>query len=186
MNTRIRILALGFIFVPLLAGPAQAADGGFYLGAGAGQSQWKDRPAQTAGQEFAESSTSYRAFAGYRLGVIPLIDLAPEIGYTDLGKADGTVGGTNTQYKAQAVDASLLVIFPITFVDLYGRLGVASVKLDKTFNGATSSSSGASEMYGLGVGVRLGKIGVRAEYDRVNVKDLKSLDVGMVSVYFQF
>jgi hypothetical protein len=60
------------------------------------------------------------------------------------------------------------------------------VNLDRTFNGATTSSSGTSEMYGLGVGVRLGKIGVRAEYDRVNVKDLKSLDVGMVSVYFQF
>jgi len=186
MNTLIRIVALDFIFVLLLAGPAQAADSGFYLGAGAGQSQWKDRPAQTAGQEFSESSTSYRGFAGYRFGLIPLIDLAPEIGYMDLGKADGTVGGTNAQYKAQGVDASLLVIFPITFVDLYGRLGVMNVNLDRTFNGATTSSSGTSEMYGLGVGVRLGKIGVRAEYDRVNVKDLKSLDVGMVSVYFQF
>jgi hypothetical protein len=125
-------------------------------------------------------------FAGYRLGVIPFIDLAPEIGYMDLGKAEGTVGGTNTQYKAQGVDASLLVIFPITIFDLYGRLGLTSVSLDRTFNGATTSSSGTSEMYGLGVGVRLGKIGVRAEYDRVNVKDLKSLDVGMVSVYLQF
>ena len=181
-----RILAPHFILVLLLAGPAQAADSGFYLGAGAGQSQWKDSPPQTAGQEFSESSASYRLFAGYRFGVIPFIDLAPEIGYMDLGKADGTVGGTNTQYKAQGVDASLLVIFPITIFDLYGRLGAMSVKTDKTFNGATSSSSGTSEMYGLGVGVRLGKIGVRAEYDRVNVKDIKSVDVGMVSVYFQF
>jgi len=186
MNTRIRFVTLEFVLVLLLAGPAQAADSGFYLGAGAGQSQWKDNPSQTAGQEFSESSTAYRGFAGYRFGLIPLIDLAAELGYMNLGKADSTVGGTNTQYKAQGVDASLLVIFPITLFDLYGRLGAMSVKTDKTFNGATSSSSGTSEMYGLGVGFRLGKIGVRAEYDRVNVKDLKSLDVGMVSVYFQF
>lgn len=186
MNSRIQIVALGFSIALLLAGPVQAADSGFYLGAGAGQSQWTDYPSQTAGQEVSESSTSYRGFAGYRLGVIPLIDLAAEIGYADLGKAEGTAGGTNVQYKAQGADASLLVIVPITFVDLYGRLGAMSVKLDKTFNGTTTSSSGTSGMYGLGVGFRFWKVGVRAEYDRIDVKDLKSLDVGTVSVYFQF
>jgi hypothetical protein len=80
MNTRIRITAaLGFASL-LLALPAQAADSGFYLGAGAGQAQVKD-------QNFSESSTPYRGFAGYRFGIIPLIDLAAEVGYMDLGKA---------------------------------------------------------------------------------------------------
>jgi hypothetical protein len=186
MNALIRIVVLGFTFLLLLAGPARAADSGFYLGAGAGQSQWKDNPSQTGGQEVSESSTSYRGFAGYRIGVIPLLDLAGEIGYADLGKAEGTVGGTSTQYKAQGADASLLVILPITFFDFYGRLGAMSVKLDKTFNGTTTSSSGTSGMYGLGVGFRFWKIGVRAEYDRIDIKDVKSLDLGMVSAYFQF
>jgi len=186
MNTCNRIVALGFALVLLLAGPAQAADSGFYLGAGVGQSQWTDQPSQTAGQQVSENSTSYRGFAGYRFGIIPLLDLAAEIGYMDLSKAEGTVGGTNVQYKAQGADASLLVILPITLFDMYARLGAMSVKLDKTFNGTTSSSTGTSGMYGLGVGFRLWKIGVRAEYDRIDVKDLKSLDVAMVSAYFQF
>jgi hypothetical protein len=185
MNTRIRITALGFAVVLLLAGPAQA-ESGFYLGAGAGQSQWTDDPAQTSGQEVSESSTSYRGFAGYRLGIIPFLDFAAEIGYADLGKAEGTVGGTNAQYKAQGADASVLVIVPITLFDFYGRLGAMRVDLDKTFNGQTTSSSSTSGMYGLGVGFRFWKIGVRAEYDRIDIKDVKTLDVGMVSAYFQF
>lgn len=186
MSTRIRVvLALGFASV-LLGGPAQAADSGFYLGAGVGSAQVKDRPPQTGGQEVSESSTPYRAFAGYRLGIIPILDFAAEIGYRDLGKAEGTTGATGTQYRAQGADASVLVIFPITLFDLYGRVGAMQVNLDKTFNGATTSSNGTAGLYGAGVGVRFWRIGVRAEYDRIDIKDLSSVDVGMVSVYFQF
>jgi OOP family OmpA-OmpF porin len=175
MNTRIRIAAaLGFASL-LLALPAQAADSGFYLGAGAGQAQVKD-------QNFSESSTPYRGFAGYRVGIIPLIDLAGEIGYTDLGKAEGSAGSV----KAHGADASALLIFPITIFDLYGRLGVMQVSLDKSLNGTSASSSGTAGVYGLGAGVRLGPIGVRAEVNRIDIKDLHSVDVEMLSVYFHF
>ncbi len=175
MNTRIRVMAaVGFTSV-LLAAPAQAADSGIYLGAGVGTAQEKD-------QNFSESSTPYRAFAGYRFGIIPIIDLAAEIGYMDLGKAEGSTGTV----KAHGADASVLLIFPITIVDLYGRLGVMQANLDKTLNGVSTSSSGTAGVYGVGAGVRLGPIGVRAEYDRIDIKDLHSADVGMVSVYFHF
>lgn len=186
MNTRASIAAaLGFASV-LLAGPAQAADSGFYLGVGAGQAKISDDPSQLSGQKFDESSTPYRGFAGYRIGIIPLVDLAGEIGYVDLRKAEGTIGGTTAQYKAQGADASLLVILPITIVDLFARVGVMQASVDKTFNGVTSSSSGTAGVYGAGVGVRLWRIGVRAEYNRIDMPDLKSVDVGMASVYFQF
>lgn len=175
MNNRIRVMAaVGFVSV-LLAVPARAADSGFYLGAGVGQAQVKD-------QSFSESSTPYRAFAGYRFGIIPLIDIAAEVGYMDLGKAENSAESV----KGHGADASALLIFPITIFDLYGRLGVMQVNLDKTLNGVSTSSSGSAGVYGLGVGVRLGPIGVRAEYDRVDVKNISSADVGMVSVYFHF
>lgn len=175
MNARIRVMAaLGFASA-LLAVPAQAAGSGFYLGAGTGQAQVKD-------QSFSESSTPYRGFAGYRFGIIPLIDLAAEIGYMDLGKAESSA----ETVKGHGADASVLLIFPITIFDLYGRLGAMQVNLDKTLNGVSTSSSGSAGVYGLGVGVRFGPIGVRAEYDRVDVKNISSADVATVSVYFQF
>jgi hypothetical protein len=175
MNTCIRIAAALGVASLLLALPAQAADSGIYLGAGVGQAQMKD-------QSFSESSTPFRGFAGYRFGIIPLIDLAAEIGYMDLGKAEGSGGSV----KAHGADASALLIFPITIFDLYGRLGVMQVNLDKTLNGVSTSSSGTAGVYGLGVGVRLGPLGVRAEYNRIDIKDLHSTDVGMLSAYFQF
>jgi len=178
MNTRIRIVAaLGFALA-LMTAWAQAADSGFYLGAGAGQAQISDNAS------FDESSTSYRGFAGYRLGVIPILDFAGEIGYSDLGSAES--GGTTAKYQAKGADASVLVIFPITILDLYGRFGAMKYDLDKTFSGATTSSSGTAGVYGVGLGLRFGPLGVRAEYDRIDIKELKSVDVGQVSVYFQF
>lgn len=174
MNIPVRIVAaLGV--ASMLAGPVQAAVSGFYLGGSAGQAQVKD-------ESFSESSTPNRGFAGYRFGIIPIIDLAAEIGYMDLGKAEGSIGTV----KAHGADASVLLIFPITVFDLYGRLGVMQVSLDKTFNGISTSSSGSAGVYGAGVGVRFGPLGLRAEYNRIDVKDLRSVDVEMLSVYFQF
>lgn len=186
MNTPIRIVAALGIASALLAGPAHAAGSGLYLGVGAGSAQLKDQPPQTGGQEVSGDSTPYRAFAGYRLGIIPIIDLAAEIGYMDLGKTEGTTGTTATQYKAHGADGSVLLIFPITIFDLYGRVGAMQVNLDKTFNGVTTSSNGTAGVYGAGLGVRLGPIGVRAEYNRIDVKDLRSVNVEMLSVYFKF
>jgi len=171
--------ALGFAAL-LVAGAVQAGESGFYIGAGAGQARMTDNAPN--GQEVTENSTPYRGFAGYRLGVIPILDFAAEIGYMDLGTAEGTTA----QFKAKGADASILVIFPITILDLFGRVGVMQVDLDKTFNGTTTSSSGSAGVYGAGVGLRFGPIGVRAEYNRIDIPNLESTDLGMVSVYFQF
>jgi hypothetical protein len=177
--------ALGFAAL-LAAGAAQAGESGFYIGAGVGQAQYSDNPPQTSGQQVSENSTPYRAFGGYRIGVIPILDFAGEIGYSNLGTASGTTAGVTTDYKAQGADASVLVIFPILLFDLYGRLGVMQYDLDRTFNGATTSNKGTAGLYGLGVGARFGPIGVRLEYNRIDIQELNNVDVGMASVYFQF
>jgi hypothetical protein len=56
--------------------------------------------------------------------------------------------------------------------------------VDNSINGSSTSSSAG--VYGLGAGVRLGPIGVRAEVNRIDIKDLHSVDVEMLSVYFHF
>ena len=167
----------------LLATASQAADSGFYVGGGVGQAMVE---ADSGGQSFDESSTSYRAFAGYRLGVIPILDLAGEIGYRDLGKAEGTVGGSAVSYQTKGADAAVLVIFPILGFDLFGKAGVFQYSLDKTVNGVTTGYDGTAPMYGAGVGFRFWRLGVRAEYEYLDVDETKKQQVGMVSVYFRF
>jgi OmpA-like transmembrane domain len=188
MSTFIRIAtALGMASM-LLAASAFAADSGLYLGAGAGKAQTIDHPPQTGGELFDEASTSYRAFGGYRLGVIPFLDFAGELGYTDLGSASGSVAGVTAEYKTQGVDGSVLVIVPILFFDVYGRLGAMQYQLNKTFNGATTSSKsdGTAGVYGVGVGLRFWKMGVRLEYNRIDIPEVNSVDVASTSAYFQF
>lgn len=180
-------IALAFAgALTLMATATQAADQGFYVGAGTGQAKVEDQPSQLSGQTFDESSTPYRVFGGYRLGLIPILDFAAEVGYRDLGKAEASVGGSSTTYQAKGADAAILAIFPILGFDLFGKAGVMQYDLDKTFNGVTTGHSGTAPLYGAGVGFRFWRLGIRAEYERIDIDEVKSMDVGMVSVFFRF
>lgn len=170
----------------LAAASAQAADEGFYVGLGTGQAQIKDNPSELGGARFDESSTPGRIFAGYRLGAIPILDFAGEIGYRDLGDAEGTVNGVASRYTIKGPDAAVLAIFPILGFDIFGKVGVMHYDLDKTFAGTTTGSTGTTPIYGAGVGFRFWRLGVRAEYERIDLDKVDTVDVGMVSVYFRF
>lgn len=184
-----RIDRIAMVFagaLALMATASQAADQGFYVGVGTGQAKVEDQPSQLGGPTFDESSTPYRVFGGYRLGVIPLLDFAAEIGYRDLGKAEGTIAGSTVKYQAKGADGAILAIFPLLGFDLFGKVGLMQYDLDKTFNGATTGYSGTAPLYGVGVGFRIWRLGIRAEYERIDIDELKSLDVGMVSATFRF
>lgn len=180
------LMITGAVALVCTAAPAMAADQGFYAGAGTGTAMVEDRPAQLGGAKVDESSTPYRIFAGYRLGMIPILDFAAEVGYRNLGEARGSSGANSFNYKLKGADASALVIFPFLGFDFFGKAGVIQYDLDKTFNGATTGFSGTAPLYGAGVGFRFWRLGVRAEVERLNVDELKSQDVGMVSVFFRF
>ncbi len=177
---------VGAVALIAAASPTLAADQGFYVGAGTGTAMVEDNPGQLTGAKVDESSTPYRVFGGYRLGMIPILDFAAEVGYRDLGEAKGTSGTSSFNYKLKGADASALVIFPILGFDFFGKAGVIQYDLDKTFNGATTGFSGTAPLYGAGVGFRFWRLGVRAEVERLDVDELQSQDVGMVSVFFRF
>lgn len=181
---RIAIVFAGAL--TLLATASQAADQGFYVGVGTGQAKVEDQPSQLGGPTFDESSTPYRVFGGYRLGLIPILDFAAEVGYRDLGKAEGTVAGSTVTYQAKGADGSILAIFPILGFDFFGKVGVMQYDLDKTFNGATTGYSGTAPLYGVGAGFRFWRLGIRAEYERIDIDDVKSMDIGMISATFRF
>ena len=54
-------------------------------------------------------------------------------------------------------------------------------------NGASmSSQSGSDAFYGAGIGFYLWKVGIRAEYERFQIKDVDRLQMLSVNVLFQF
>ena len=189
MNRKSRLLVAAASASAFWLSCASAADSGFYLGAGAGQAQIKDDTANPNGAgtiNFDARETSYKAFGGYRLKAIPILDFAGEAGYHYLGKPSRTVLGQNVEYKAQGASAAGLVIFPLGPVDFFGKAGAFYSSIDKNIGGTTSSKTGTSPMYGAGIGFRLGMFGIRAEYEYFDVSGVNRLQMYSVSGVIQF
>lgn len=163
-----------------------AADQGFYVGLGTGQMVTTDYVEPAGRGLFDEKTTPWRGFVGYRFGLIPILDFALEGGYRSVGTASATVNGMASQYKIKGLDGAVLAIFPFLGVDVFGKAGVMRYDLDRTWGGITTSFSDTAPMYGVGAGFRVWRLGVRVEYERFNVDQLKGLDGAMVSATFRF
>lgn len=180
-------IALGtlFLVVTLAGGNAAHADSGFYVGGGFGQTWTEDDPASLSGASFDEEDVAWRAFVGYRLD-IPIIDLAGEVGYRDLGDPSGTVLGQSVEYTLTAWDISVLGIFALGPIDLYGRVGAVQYDLEKNINGVVTDFDGTAPLYAIGAGLTIWKIGVRLEYERVEIDELEKSDTLWLTALFRF
>jgi len=166
-----------------------AADSGFYLGAGAGQAAIKDQASNPNGSgtiDFNAKSTAYRAFGGYRLKAIPLIDLAAEAGYINFGSPSRSSQGQNVEYKLQGAELAGLLIFPLGPLDFFGKAGALYSSLDRNIGGTSSSKTATNAVIGAGVGFRLGRFGVRAEYEYFDVSNVNRLHLYTISGLIQF
>lgn len=167
----------------LIAGPALAADNGFYLGAGIGQANV--RISTGAGLPgFDENDTGYKLIAGFR----PLDWLGAEVNYVDLGTPSGNIAGTRIKTDASGVSGFGLVFLEMPLVDLYGKLGV--VRWDASAAapglGLSGGDSGTDFAWGAGVQVRLLSLGVRLEYERFEISDLDETSFLSLSVTYTF
>ena len=144
---------------------------GVYVGASAGQSSVKADPL-----EFSKHDSGWKVL----LGIRPITVLGAEIVYLDFGHpsySQGVLGGLNASVRASATEALGLVYLPlpISLVDLYGKGGVAWLN----YRASSSSSCLACTFfnadyaqtrfaYGAGAQLKLDKLAVRVEYDRVS------------------
>jgi hypothetical protein len=180
------LTAAAVLALSSFASVAHAADQGFYAGLGTGQMVTTDYVTPGGNGLFDEKSTPWRGFVGYRLGLIPLLDFAAEGGYRSFGSASATVGGVSSEYKTKGFDGALLAIFPFLGADVFAKVGVLQYDLDRRWGASTTSYSGTAPMYGVGVGFRVWRFGVRLEYERFDVDQLKGLDGAMLSGTFRF
>ena len=166
-----------FIFVTT---PAFA--GGVYLGGGVGSAYIEDSSGNPSGNSFDESSTAYRLFGGYRFDAIPLVKLSGELGYRDLGNPSAGSQG----YELSGFDYSALAGIALGPVEVYARLGAVQYQLEKTSTGATTDFDGTAPLYGIGASFKLFGLGVRGEYEVMDVDELERTDAIWVSVFYEF
>src|SRR6185295_12955340 len=163
MNMKFAMLAvLGTLGLMAAAPRAQAADNGFYLGAGITKTEFDANDFDNVKLD----DSSFKVIAGIR----PLDWIAFEVNYVDLGSDSQEIApNVTSKLDASAVTGSVLLLKEFQIVDLYARAGLAHWKLDGSLTGHGRDSETGDELtYGVGVGVHFGSIGVRAEYERFN------------------
>jgi opacity protein-like surface antigen len=181
MNMKFAALAsLGTLALIAAAPNAQAADNGFYLGAGVTKTEFNIEDDGFGADELDDNS--FKVIAGFR----PLDWLAVEANYIDLGSASEN----GFELDTSAITLSGLAIAEFGVVDVYARLGVARVSADISIDDLDiqDSDDGWEPTYGVGVGVHFGSLGVRAEYERFNTQlfDIAELDTDVDTLSLSF
>jgi opacity protein-like surface antigen len=168
------LATLGTLGLMAAAPNAQAADNGFYLGAGVTKTEFDSGDVD----EFELDDNSFKVIAGFR----PLDWLAVELNYVDLGSESQDLGGGESAgLDANALTGSVLLLKEFQIVDIYARAGLAHWKVKASLSGESASENGDEFTYGAGVGLHFGSVGVRAEYERFEISDLQT-DVSTISL----
>jgi len=165
---------------------AAMADSGLYIGGGIGQSNIEDNTGTPGGVPFDETDTAWRAFAGYNIDLIPLVKFAAELGWRDLGNPSGSAAGIPAEYKVDGFDYSVLAGVGLGPVDLFGRVGGYQYDLTKTVGGVSRDFDGTAPLYGVGVWFTVAGIGLRAEYDLIDIDELDNAEMLSISAFYKF
>jgi hypothetical protein len=152
-------MALGFSL--LASGATLAADHGFYVGGGLGQSESGVR---SGSFNFKDRDSGYKLIAGFR----PLDLLAAEFNYVDLGKPSS--GGA--QAHSKAVDGFVLLFLPVPVIDVYGKAGYLSWQTDASTPDLSLSRNGRDFAWGAGVQLHWGSLAARLEYEALDAREL--------------
>ncbi len=175
-----RILAIATALFIIATTPAFA--NGIYIGGGVGSTTMEDSTSNPSGATFDESDGSYKIFGGYRFDVLPIVSLSGEVGYRDLGNPNAGA----VEYQVTGFDYGALAGVGLGPIELFARVGGMQYDLEKTNSGTKTSFDGNTPVYGVGVRFTLFGIGVRAEYEQIDVKELETVEMISVSAFYQF
>lgn len=170
------------VFVLLLVVLTTSAQAqGWYAGAGIGNTFYSSKfsldEAADQVQEIDENSTSWKIFGGFRhegfLGI--------EGGYRNFGSPKTTIDGEEYKISVKGWDANLIGRVEISLVDIFAKAGWMWWNGDGSYAGLGTSDSGSDFIWGLGAGVRLGRFGVRLEWESLEVDGPDNLSMVSLS-----
>ena len=160
-----------------VCGVSQAADNGFYLGAGVTQAKLDnvgDNFDSGDLDDFKIDNTAWKIIAGFR----PIDMFAVELNYDDLGDEGRTVGGVRFNADAKAFAAYAVGFLPIPVVDLYAKAGLARWETSGSATGLFDFDDHGTEFaYGAGVQVHWGSLAARLEYEQFDVENTDGVEL---------
>ena len=163
MIKRIMLVALAL----LILSPVSAL-AAFYGGAAIGNSWYNHVPETSDVQEISENSTGWKIFGGFSSESI----FGLEGGYRDLGKIETDVTNVGTfDSKTTGWDVEAVAHLKLSIIDIFGKAGAFFWDT----SGNYIDESGTSFLWGLGAGVTLGPIGLRLEWESMEVSNPDNL-----------
>jgi len=175
-----KIIFISALLIFFAAATANAQ--GFYFGAGIGNTYFNTEieDAIDQAQDISENSTAWKIFAG-----IPLNDfLNVEGGYRTFGNVN--VGDDFYESKISGFDVEALGRVQVSIIDIFAKAGVMFWTEDYKIFEESFEETGTDFLWGIGVGVHFGSIGVRAEWESIAIGDPNSLSMVSLSATLGF
>lgn len=163
--------------LPLVA--HAGAESGAYIGAGIGNTNIKGPVNE---ENYDADGTGYKLIVGYNFGVVPLIDLAIEGAYVDLGEeTSGSITYAQTSFNGFG-------LLGLSFgpVGLFAKAGLAAWDADTSTSNLNSSMSGTDPVYGVGARLQILSVTGRIEYEYYDQGNIDDVSMASISLLYTF
>lgn len=193
MRNSSALAILGLLAAAVVAGPASAqGDKGIYVGGSLGYAWHKDA-CKNLLIPCGSTDPAWRLFGGYRFNRA----VSVEGGYADLGdvRGEGSVAAGPARLLRSVSAWDVVGVFSVPIVDrlsAFGKVGMyrARTEVNVTIAGVPelAGATNSGWLYGAGLGYDLGRIGVRAEWQRwdnvggqsTGEDDIDTLTLGLI------
>ena len=123
--------------------------------------------------EISENSTGWKIFGGFKgQGIFGI-----EGGYRDLGEIETEPHGIKFTNNSTGWDVEALAHLEVSLLDIFAKAGAFFWTSDSLLGTTAEKKTGTSFLWGLGVGVTLGPVGVRLEWESMEVEHLDNLSM---------
>lgn len=149
--------------------------GRLYLGGSVGSSFLETKPTEIEGEDLQIDANgfAYKFFAGYKFPKI----IGIEVDYRDLGTVKDKLMDIEFESNVKGFDIFATGTFNVSMLDVFAKAGYFFWSSEVKGGGYEDKADDGDFVWGFGVGLNFGKLGVRGEWENFNVGDLESLSM---------
>jgi hypothetical protein len=156
--------------------------GKLFIGGGVGSSFVEKNITDVSGNDLKLDGNgfAYKFFAGYKFIKI----IGAEVGYRSLGTIKNTVLNTEIESSVKGFDVFATGTLNFAVAEVFAKAGYFFANSDVKFADQTADASSSNFAWGVGAGLSLGKLGVRAEWESLKVEDFESPSMLTASIMY--
>ena len=175
---------IGLVVIVLLFSGSLWAQlpGKLFIGGGVGSSFIETSPTDVGGEDLKIDGNgfAYKFFAGFKF--VRLIGI--EGGYRSLGTIKNTVQNVEFESNVKGFDVFGTATLNFTMLEVFAKAGYFFANSELKYTDQVKDANSSDFAWGVGAGLSLGKLGVRAEWESLKVKDLENPAMLTASVVY--